>query len=199
MYQVVSVAHQMPNSVSDFSTATEHLTVACQRRWCGSPAVQEAAMYHRILLYWVCSLVGACLIPMEATATTVPRSTPRLRQPITQGAVPITRVAVVITRHNPGITHRQRGITNPRRGIIRSRGCTNRHLAITSRHRVTTSRAPITGCIRIRAGTVATVADGTMTTAAMTDATIAAVEATTTEATTTIAVITVAGVAAGDY
>jgi hypothetical protein len=44
MFQLVSMTHQVPNSMSDISTVTEHLTVACQRRWCGLPAVQEAAM-----------------------------------------------------------------------------------------------------------------------------------------------------------
>jgi hypothetical protein len=62
MFLLVSGAHQIPNSVSDISTVTEHLTVACQRRWCGSLAVQEAAMYLRTLLLAVLGLsLGGCV------------------------------------------------------------------------------------------------------------------------------------------
>src|SRR3989344_1094567 len=43
MYQGVAGAHGIFNSMSDLSTVAETLTVACQRRWCGSLAVQEAA------------------------------------------------------------------------------------------------------------------------------------------------------------
>ena len=61
MFLLVSGAHQIPNSVSDISTVREHLTVACQRRWCGLPAVQEAAMLCRILLLAVLGLsLGGC-------------------------------------------------------------------------------------------------------------------------------------------
>jgi hypothetical protein len=67
MFLLVSRTHQIPNSVSDISTVTEHLTVACQRRWCGLPAVQEAAMLcqkklRRILLLAVLGLsLGGCV------------------------------------------------------------------------------------------------------------------------------------------
>jgi hypothetical protein len=62
MFLGVSRTHQIPNSVSDISTVTEHLTVACQRRWCGLPAVQEAAMLCRILLLAVLGLsLGGCV------------------------------------------------------------------------------------------------------------------------------------------
>ena len=67
MFPLVSRAHQIPKSMSDLSTVTEHLTVACQRRWCGSPAVQEAAMLcqnklRRILLLAVLGLsLGGCV------------------------------------------------------------------------------------------------------------------------------------------
>jgi len=67
MFLLVSMTHQIPNSVSDISTVIEHLTVACQRRWCGLPAVQEAAMLcqkklRRILLLAVMGLsLGGCV------------------------------------------------------------------------------------------------------------------------------------------
>jgi len=67
MFLLISRTHQIPNSVSDLSTVTEHLTVACQRRWCGSSAVQEAAMLcqnklRRILLLAVLGLsLGGCV------------------------------------------------------------------------------------------------------------------------------------------
>jgi len=67
MFLLVSGTHRIPNSVSDLSTVSEHLTVACQRRWCGSPAVQEAAMLcqktlRRILLLAVLGLsLGGCV------------------------------------------------------------------------------------------------------------------------------------------
>ncbi|CAI8835280.1 hypothetical protein EMIT0P258_20010 [Pseudomonas sp. IT-P258] len=62
MFLLVSRTHQIPNSVSDVSTVSEHLTVACQRRWCGLPAVQEAAMLCRILLLAVFGLsLGGCV------------------------------------------------------------------------------------------------------------------------------------------
>jgi hypothetical protein len=61
MFQLVTESHQIPNSMSDLSTVAESSTVACQRRWCGSLAVQEAAMY-RILLIAVLGLsLGACV------------------------------------------------------------------------------------------------------------------------------------------
>jgi hypothetical protein len=67
MFLLVSGTHRIPNSVSDLSTVSEHLTVACQRRWCGSPAVQEAAMLcqktlRQILLLAVLGLsLGGCV------------------------------------------------------------------------------------------------------------------------------------------
>lgn len=67
MFQVVTESHQIRNLMSDVSTVTESSTVACQRRWCGSPAVQEAAMLYqkklrRILLIAVLGLsVGGCV------------------------------------------------------------------------------------------------------------------------------------------
>lgn len=67
MFLLVSGTHQILNSMSDLSTVTEHLTVACQRRWCGSPAVLEAAMLcqkklRRILLLVVTGLsLGGCV------------------------------------------------------------------------------------------------------------------------------------------
>ena len=61
LFQRVAGAHQILNSLSDISTVAEPLTVACQRRWYGSLAVQEAAMLcqkqlHRILLLAVLGL-----------------------------------------------------------------------------------------------------------------------------------------------
>lgn len=67
MFQVVTGSHQIRNLMSDVSTVTESSTVACQRRWCGSLAVQEAAMLcqkklRRILLMVVLgSSLGACV------------------------------------------------------------------------------------------------------------------------------------------
>lgn len=67
LFQRVAGAHQILNSLSDISTVAEPLTVACQRRWYGSLAVQEAAMLcrkqlHRILLLAVLGLsLGACV------------------------------------------------------------------------------------------------------------------------------------------
>jgi hypothetical protein len=67
MFQLVAETHQIPNSMSDISTVTESLTVACQRRWCGSLAVQEAAMLclkqlRKFLLIAVSGLtLGACV------------------------------------------------------------------------------------------------------------------------------------------
>jgi hypothetical protein len=66
MFLLVSLAHQSLNSMSDLSTVTEYLTVACQRRWYGLPAVQEAAMLcqktlRRIFLLAVLGLsLGGC-------------------------------------------------------------------------------------------------------------------------------------------
>ena len=63
----VAETHQIPISLSDLSTVAEQLTVACQRRWCGSLAVQEAAMLCRkqlrhILLIALSGLfLGACV------------------------------------------------------------------------------------------------------------------------------------------
>jgi len=33
MFQLVAVTHQIRKSMSDLVTVTEHLAVACQRRW----------------------------------------------------------------------------------------------------------------------------------------------------------------------
>src|SRR5471032_428856 len=61
LFQGISQAHQIPKSRSDLPTVAKQLIVACQRRWCGSLAVQEAAMYRRILMLVVLSLsLGAC-------------------------------------------------------------------------------------------------------------------------------------------
>jgi hypothetical protein len=67
LFQLVAKTHQIPISLSDISTVTEPLTVACQRRWYGSLAVQEAAMLCRknlrqILLIVLSGLsLGACV------------------------------------------------------------------------------------------------------------------------------------------
>ena len=67
VFQLVARAHQVSNSMSDISTVTEPLTAACQRRWYGSLAVQEAAMLcqkklRRILLLAVLGLsLGGCV------------------------------------------------------------------------------------------------------------------------------------------
>jgi hypothetical protein len=62
LFQLVAGTHQIPKSLSDSSTVTQLLTVACQRRWCGQPAVQEAAMYRRILLLAVMLFsLGGCV------------------------------------------------------------------------------------------------------------------------------------------
>jgi hypothetical protein len=70
LFQGVSLAHQIPKSRSDLSTVAKQLIVACQRRWCGSLAVQEAAMYRRILLIAVLGLsLGACVPYSDGGAT----------------------------------------------------------------------------------------------------------------------------------
>lgn len=62
MFQLVAGSHQIPKSMSDISTAAEHSAVAHPRRWCGSLAVQEAAMYRRFLLIAVLGLsLGGCV------------------------------------------------------------------------------------------------------------------------------------------
>lgn len=67
MFQLVAGTHRIRNSMSDLSTVAESLTVARQRRWCGSLAVQEAAMLclkmlRRVLLIAVSGLtLGACV------------------------------------------------------------------------------------------------------------------------------------------
>lgn len=130
----------------------------------------------------------ACPIPMEETATTVPRSIPRQRPPITPVAVPTIPVAGVITHHRPGTTHRPRGITSQRRAITISQGCINRP-------RVITSPEAITGAIRTKGGTGITEAAGIMTTGGVADATTTTVDA----VTTMVMAITMAGVATGRH
>jgi hypothetical protein len=98
--------------------------------------------------------VRAYPIPMEETATTVPRSTHPLRR-IIPAAGPIT-LMVVTTRPRKGITHHLHGITSQRRVITISRGFINRHHGITSRRHEQTI-----GSIRIVDGTVMTAAVGT--------------------------------------
>lgn len=120
---------------------------------------------------------------MEETATTVPRSIPRQRPPITPVAVLTIPVAAVTTHRHPGTTHRQRGITSRRRAITLNQGCINRL-------RVITNREVITGAIRIKGGTVVTEAAGTMTIGVVVDATTTTVGA----GTTTAMVITMATV-----
>ncbi|CAI8949933.1 hypothetical protein EMIT0P43_60029 [Pseudomonas jessenii] len=127
-------------------------------------------------------MVGACLITMKEAVTTVPRSIPRHRQPITPGGVPTTPMVAVTTHRRPGTTCRQRGITSRhraithshgsinRRAITRSRGCIN-HRAITSRPLVTISRrVATTARIRTMAGTAVTAGTGTTTIAVTVEA-----------------------------
>jgi hypothetical protein len=62
MFQLVAETHQIPESMSYSVTVAEQSTVACPRRWCGSLAVQEAAMYRQILLIAVLGLsLGGCV------------------------------------------------------------------------------------------------------------------------------------------
>lgn len=49
LFQYVAGSHQIPILMSDTSSVRS-LAAADQRRWCGSFAVQEAAMYRRLLL-----------------------------------------------------------------------------------------------------------------------------------------------------
>lgn len=66
MFQLVTKTHRILNSMSDVSTVIELSAVACQRRWCGSLAVQEAAMLCRknlrrmLLIAVLGSSLGGC-------------------------------------------------------------------------------------------------------------------------------------------